>query len=236
VTIVLPGTSGYSFKEWKGNFYPDKLPEKKFLPFYAERLPSVELNNTFYRLPTASAVDGWCHAVPDAFRFSVKAPQRITHLKRLKDVDELVDQFARLVLGFSHKLGVVLFQFPPQFGLNFERLERLGEVWPKTVPTAVEFRNAAWNTPAVRAWFKARGFMWVLNHNDDEPNDPLEETTFRDASGNGQLYLRLRRLEYTQVELSETKHRLSVMDLDRAFVFFKHEISGPRYAKWLLDA
>jgi uncharacterized protein YecE (DUF72 family) len=196
----------------------------------------VELNNTFYRMPTASAVEGWCSAVPDTFRFSVKAPQRITHLKRLKDVDDLVAQFAELVRSFGTKLGVVLFQFPPQFGLNMERLERWGEVWPRTFPTALEFRNTAWNTPSVRQWMKERGLMWVLNNNDEEPNDPLDERTFIEASGNGQLYLRLRRLEYSQDELASIKQRLGAIDLERAFVFFKHEVSGPRYATWLLEA
>lgn len=236
VTHVLPGTSGYSFKEWKGHFYPDKLPEKQFLPFYSERLPCVELNNTFYRMPTAALVEGWCRAVPESFCFSVKAPQRITHLKRLKDVDELVAEFAQLVQGFGNRLGVVLFQFPPQFGLNFERLERLGALWPAAIPTAVEFRNPAWNTPVVRDWLRARGFMWVLNNNDEEPNDPLDEGTFSSAAGNRQLYLRLRRLEYSRAELATIKQRLSGLDLERAFVFFKHEVSGPRYATWMLEA
>lgn len=236
MTQVLPGTSGYSFKEWKGHFYPDKLPEKKFLPYYAERLPCVELNNTFYRMPTTASVEGWCSAVPETFRFSVKAPQRITHLKRLNDVDELVAEFARLVHGFGSRLGVVLFQFPPQFGLNFERLERWGELWPKEFPTAVEFRNPAWNIPLVRDWLKTRGIMWVLNNNDEEPNDPLDEATLSRSAGNRQLYLRLRRAEYSQEELLTVKRRLTDLDLDRAFVFFKHEVSGPLYATRMLEA
>lgn len=235
MTQVLSGTSGYSFKEWKGNFYPAKLADKKLLPFYAERLPCVELNNTFYRMPTVSAVNGWCSAVSETFRFSVKAPQRITHLKRLKDVDDLVRAFAELVHAFGNKLGVVLFQFPPQFGLNMERLERWGELWPTSVPTALEFRNPAWNSPPVRQWLKQRGLMWVLNNN-EEPNDELEEHVFEQASGNGELYLRLRRMKYTQDELVHIKQRLKAANLNRAFVFFKHEVNGPQYATWLLQA
>lgn len=233
---VFVGTSGYSFKTWKGHFYPAKLPERQFLPFYAERLETVELNNTFYRTPSPEAIAGWRSAVPPAFRFSVKAPQRITHLSRLKDVS-LVGPFAELMAGFGEQLGVVLFQFPPQFGLNMERLYAFRDAWPRDLPTALEFRNSAWDIPATREWMRAEGFAWVVNDAayDAEPADAsnLEAEHLRAALGGGVSYVRLRRPAYTETELATWAERLKGGGAERCFVFFKHEVSGPQYAATL---
>lgn len=240
MTQVFVGTSGYSFKTWKGHFYPAKLPERQFLPFYAERLETVELNNTFYRTPSAEAIAGWRSAVPPTFRFSVKAPQRITHLSRLKDVS-LLGPFAELMVGFGEQLGVVLFQFPPQFGLNLERLRALRDAWPRHVPTALEFRNAAWDIPEVREWMRAEGFAWVVNDAADDVGDAdetahelkLDAEHVRAASGGGVSYVRLRRPAYTEVELATWADRLKSGGAERCFVFFKHEVGGPQYAATL---
>src|SRR6476646_6716163 len=107
------GTSGYSYKEWKGSFYPEKLPAKDMLPYYAERLQAVELNNTFYRMPQPSMVESWKDQVPESFRFSVKASQRITHFKRLNEVSEETRLMVDTVSALEDRLGVILFQLPP---------------------------------------------------------------------------------------------------------------------------
>lgn len=240
---ILAGTSGYSFKEWRGSFYPEKFPERQFLPYYAERLPTVELNNTFYRMPTAEAIAGWCGHVSPAFEFSVKAPQRITHIKRLKDVDDVLTGFADLVTGFGERLGVVLFQFPPQFKLNLERLRAFREVWPRKIPTALEFRHDSWDVPEVRAWLRTEGLGWVLNDSDDEQaaevassSRSVPDVAALDAAVGGDvLYARLRRETYSEVELATWAERLRAVTAKQVFVFFKHEVRGPGYAQFLLE-
>src|ERR1700733_11403846 len=110
---VLVATSGYSYKEWKGPFYPDKLPAKDFLRYYAERLPTVEVNNTFYRMPTAKLIEGWASEVPEGFTFAVKAPQRITHMAKLVGAGETTEAFVRIASALGARLGPLLFQLPP---------------------------------------------------------------------------------------------------------------------------
>ena len=117
------GTSGYSYKEWKGSFYPEKLAAKDMLPYYAERLKAVELNNTFYRMPQPSMVESWRAQVPDDFRFSVKASQRITHFKRLKEAGDETKSLLETIAVLENRLGVVLFQLPPNMKKDIERLE-----------------------------------------------------------------------------------------------------------------
>lgn len=244
---VFVGTSGYSFKEWKGHFYPAKIPDKQLLPYYAERLATVELNNTFYRTPTVEAIAGWCNAVPPHFRFSVKAPQRITHVSRLKDM-EPVRHFAGLVSGFGERLGVVLFQFPPQFRCEFDRLRAFRDAWPRAIPTALEFRNASWDNPDVRAWMRDEGLAWVVNDGDEsdviaegeraeagEPAAvPAESSALLHAAiGSGLVYLRLRRAAYDEALLAAWAQALHVTAAARGFVFFKHEVQGPAYAATL---
>ncbi|HEX6046720.1 MAG TPA: DUF72 domain-containing protein, partial [Pyrinomonadaceae bacterium] len=117
------GTSGYSYKEWKGSFYPEKLAAKDMLPYYASKLPAVELNNTFYRLPKRSMVESWKAQVPETFRFCVKASQRITHFKRLKEAEEATKYMLDTVSALDDRLGVVLYQLPPNMKKDLDRLE-----------------------------------------------------------------------------------------------------------------
>ena len=112
---VLVGTSGYNYTEWKGSFYPEKLSSKKMLPFYAERLPTVEINYTFYRMPTERLLAGWSEVTPDHFRFTLKAPRRITHEARLRGSEEATAAFCGAAQTLGVKLGVLLFQLPPSF-------------------------------------------------------------------------------------------------------------------------
>lgn len=247
MTQVLSGTSGYSFKQWRGAFYPEKLSEKLFLPYYAERLCTVELNNTFYRMPTVAAVSGWCSAVSPDFRFSVKAPQRITHMTRLKEPEVLLADFERVVRGFGPQLGVVLFQFPPQFSVKFERLQEFRRLWPRELPTALEFRHPSWDNDEVRAWMREHELAWVVNDGDEaedeepgalpaaSPADGPDQARLEAAVGGGLLYVRLRKAEYTEAELTQWAQRLAATSAATAFAFFKHEVQGPGYALALRD-
>ncbi len=154
--MIYVGTSGYSYKEWKGSFYPEKIPAKDMLPYYASRLQAVELNNTFYRLPQPSMVESWKAQVPENFRFSVKASQRITHFKRLKDVSEETRFMLETVSALEDRLGVVLFQLPPNMKKDLERLETFLKGLPRETPPLLSFgirrglTTTCWNCFAVR--------------------------------------------------------------------------------------
>src|SRR4030095_14673492 len=138
------GTSGYSYKEWKGSFYPEKLPAKEMLAYYSSRLPTVAINNTFYRLPQKSMLESWKEQVPRTFKFSVKASQRITHFKRLKDVQEETNYFLDTVTVLEDQLGVILFQLPPNMKKDLERLQDFLSGLPPQTRAAFEFRHPTW--------------------------------------------------------------------------------------------
>src|SRR5436309_12265331 len=139
--MIYVGTSGYSYKKWKGSFYPEKIAAKDMLPYYASRLQAVELNNTFYRLPQRTMVESWKAQVPDSFRFSVKASQRITHFKRLKDTAAETQFMLETVSTLEDRLGIVLFQLPPNMKKDLERLETFLKDLPADTPAAFEFRH-----------------------------------------------------------------------------------------------
>jgi uncharacterized protein YecE (DUF72 family) len=138
---LFVGTSGYSYKEWKGSFYPKDIKPDKMLDFYSERFSTVEINNTFYRIPQRSVLEKWKKQVPEDFRFSIKAPQRITHMKKLQDVDEDIRYFINIIISLGNKLGIVLFQFPPYFRKNLELLQNFTNLLPKNINAAFEFRH-----------------------------------------------------------------------------------------------
>src|SRR5262245_13766148 len=138
------GTSGYSYPEWKGSFYPAKLPAKQMLGFYAARFPTVEINNTFYRPPTASVLEAWAAQVPTDFRFALKAPQQITHIHKLADVGELVSSFLEAAGILRERLGPLLFQLPPHFQKDAARLRSFLALLPPGCRAALEFRHPSW--------------------------------------------------------------------------------------------
>jgi uncharacterized protein YecE (DUF72 family) len=138
------GTSGYSYKEWKGSFYPEKIPAKEMLPYYASRLPAVEINNTFYRLPQPSVLENWREQVPASFRFSVKASQRITHFKRLKDVAEETGYLLDTAAALADRLGPILFQLPPNMKKDLPRLQIFLDCLPAGTRATFEFRHPTW--------------------------------------------------------------------------------------------
>jgi uncharacterized protein YecE (DUF72 family) len=215
---VLTGTSGYSYKEWKGLFYPEDLPADGMLRYYAERLSAVEINNTFYRMPKAEILSRWAEQVPDRFRFALKASQQITHRQRLKDSAEAVAYFFRVAATLGDRLGPVLFQLPPNFEKDLLRLMAFLEVLPPASRCAFEFRHESWFSDDVFDALKARGCALCLAE-DEELATPVVATA-------GWGYLRLRRQDYGEQDLAERVARLRAQPWEEAYVFFKHEEGG----------
>ena len=224
------GTSGYSYKEWKGNFYPEKLTAREMLPYYATKLSAVELNNTFYRLPQPSMVESWKAQVPDSFRFSVKASQRITHFKRLKDAEAETKYMLETVGGLQEQLGVVLYQLPPNMKKDLERLQVFVTHLPAEIPAAFEFRHPTWFEDDVLETLRGRNLALCISDTDDLPVNQIDRTS-------DWGYLRLRRVNYSAEDLKEWWRRIGIQNWTTAYVFFKHEDegTGPKLAREFLD-
>ncbi len=223
---VLSGTSGYAYKEWKPDFYPEKLVQRKFLEYYAGRLSAVEINNTFYRMPKAEVVEGWAAQVPDTFSFVLKASQRITHKKRLVDCEDEVEYVTRTAMLLGDKLGPMLFQLPPWLRKDTERLAAFLAMLPDGFRAALEFRHESWFCDEVYDVLKARGAALVISQSDKAPDPPVVATA---PFG----YLRLRRTEYDDAARADWAERMRDQPWDEAFVFFKHEddCAGPLMAE-----
>lgn len=225
------GTSGYSYKEWKGSFYPEKLPAKDMLQFYGTQLSSVEINNTFYRMPTGKLLTGWLEQVPEQFRFSIKASRKITHFKRLKGVEEEMEYLFRTLETMGPRLGVVLFQLPPNFKKDLERLEGFMKLLPNDRCCALEFRHDSWFSDDVYEALRSHGSALCYSDRDEELDLPFVNTA---EWG----YLRLRQEQYSPKELNAWVRKIEEQKWKQAFVFFKHEDSGsgPALAKRFLDS
>jgi uncharacterized protein YecE (DUF72 family) len=221
------GTSGYGYKEWQGIFYPEKISPQKMLHFYGERLNAVEINYTFYHMPTERVLASWAEQVPDAFVFTLKAPQVITHLKQLRNVEEEADYFFRTVSVLEGKLGAVLFQFPKSFHArkNFSALEEFLPLIPENVPCAFDFRSSTWLAAGMPDLLRKRGFSLCFEDTDENPAPEIVATA---PWG----YLRLRRSDYAEADLVQWTERVRAQRWERAFVFFKHEeeAAGPAMA------
>jgi len=224
------GTSGYSYKEWKGSFYPEKIPAAEMLSYYASRLPAVELNNTFYRMPQPSLVESWKTQVPGDFRFSVKAAQRITHFKRLKDVAAETKYMLDTVSALEDRLGVVLFQLPPNMKKDLERLETFLRDLPLETPAAFEFRHATWFDNDVLELLRSQNRALCISDTDELPTSHIDKTA-------DWGYLRLRRVQYSESDLQEWLKRIAAQQWKTIFVFFKHEDegTGPKLAAQFID-
>ena len=199
------------------------------LRFYAERLPAVEINSTFYRLPKVSVLESWAAQVPGAFRFVLKASQRITHRKRLRDVADETAYLLRTAAALGPRLGPILFQCPPNLGLDLERLDRFLDLLPLGTRAALEFRHPAWRDAAVHDRLRARDVALVAVDAEDAPGECEPATA---SFG----YLRLRRPGYARAELAGWAARIAAQGWREAFVFFKHEdaAAGPRLAEEFL--
>ena len=213
------GTSGYSYKAWKGSFYPEKLPAAEMLRFYSERLGAVEINNTFYRLPRASVLDTWAGQVPEDFRFALKASRRITHFKRLKEAGDETSYLLRTAARLGERLGVILFQLPPNLPKDLPRLERFLELLDGPTRAAFEFRHPSWLEEDVFERLRERDCALCVA-------DTGEQGETRLISTAGWGYLRLRRPAYERSDLAGWAERLLAQDWEQAFVFFKHEDEG----------
>ncbi|MDE2875061.1 MAG: DUF72 domain-containing protein [Gemmatimonadota bacterium] len=219
------GTSGFSYKEWKGSFYPDKLPANRMLEYYSRRLPSVEINNTFYRLPRAEMLEKWASQVPDDFAFVLKASRRITHMKRLKDAGDPLEYLVRTAVGaLGERLGPILFQLPPYLRADVPRLRDFLAIVPKEVRAAFEFRHDSWFSDDVYQALADRGAALVTADTGEGEAPVVETATFG--------YARLRRPGYGEGELAGWAGALARPGWSDVFVFFKHEDegAGPRMA------
>ena len=224
---VRVGTSGYNYPEWKGSFYPADMKPARMLPYYAERFSTVEINATFYRMPTASTVEGWAKAVPETFTFVLKAPQRITHFARLKNIDDPLRFFCDTAALLRARLGPLFFQLPPSFKKDVSRLNDLLVQLPPDRRAAFEFRHSSWFDDDV--YERLRTYNAALCIADTE-----EGSTPAMASADWG-YLRLRAVDYTDAQLADwigTMRRIG-SGWNDAFVFFKHEEhgTGPALAK-----
>ncbi len=221
------GTSGYSYKEWKGTFYPRKLPAKQMLSYYSAHFRTVEINYTFKRLPTASVLQTWADAVPADFQFALKAPEQITHRKRLKDVGDAVANFLKIAGKFKKRLGPLLFQLPPNFKKDAPRLRAFLALLPRKRRVAFEFRHPSWLDDEV--FELLRDHRATLCIADDVLEVPVVATTDWGC-------LRLRRPAYSAAALKAWMKRIRKQDWRDVFVFFKHEDEGkgPRFAKRFL--
>jgi len=213
------GTSGYSYKEWKGNFYPEDLPAKEMLSYYSRRLPAVEINNTFYRLPQASMIENWKEQVPKDFRFSIKATQRITHIKRLKNAAEETKYLLETAALLEQRLGVVLFQLPPNSKKDAERLKDFLALLPSDRRAAFEFRHESWFDDETLDLLRAKDCALVVSDTDEKSLSEIISTA-------NWGYLRLRRTSYNKDDLVDWMKRVRDQKWKDAFVFFKHEDEG----------
>jgi uncharacterized protein YecE (DUF72 family) len=218
---VLVGTSGYAYKEWKGSFYPADIKPPDMLRFYAERFPTVEVNNTFYRTPRANVLAAWAAQVPPGFLFVLKGPQRITHLKRLKDAQEPLAYLLEAVAVLGPQLGPLLFQLPPYLKKDIDRLRDFLALLPEGRPAAFEFRHESWLDEETFDALRAKNAAFVSADTDEtgEAGAPVVPTA-------DWGYLRLRRCDYTDADLGAWADRIEAQPWGRAFVFFKHEEAG----------
>ncbi|HEY8536899.1 MAG TPA: DUF72 domain-containing protein [Vicinamibacterales bacterium] len=229
--MIWVGTSGYNYPEWKGSFYPETLPASKMLAYYAARFPTVEINYTFYRMPTERILAGWAAGTPSPFRFTLKAPKRITHDARLRGVGELVRGFCEVAGSLGDKLGVLLFQLAPSFRRDLAALDGLLADLPPGARAAFEFRHPSWFDDAVYERLRARNLALCIADT-DRLSTPLVETA---SYG----YFRLRDEGYTDADLDRwadvIRQRGDVWG--ETFVYFKHEEEGkgPEFARALMD-
>jgi len=212
------GTSGYSYKEWKGKFYPDDIAADAMLSYYARHFTTVEINSTFYRMPTEKMLAQWSQQVPAEFAFVLKTSRKITHIKRLKNVDEELSYLLRTVATLGAKLGPLLVQLPPNLKSDVARLAEFLQLVPSGARTALEFRHQSWFDAAVYSVLREHDVALVTSDAADSSPSLISTADWG--------YVRLRREEYSDADLQSWCDRLREQPWSRAFVFFKHEAEG----------
>ncbi len=229
---IWVGTSGYNYPEWKGSFYPEKLPTAKMLPYYAERFSTVEINYTFYRTPTAKILEGWNRETPDRFKLTLKAPKRITHDARLKDCAEKMDYFLKTAATLGPKLGALLFQLPPNLKKDLARFDAFLETFPPQVCATFEFRHESWLDEEIYARLKARNLALCVADS-EKLSTPVVITA-------DYAYFRLRDEGYQKKDIVRWAQtiREKTAHCSDVFVYFKHEEEGkgPEFARLLIDS
>lgn len=224
------GTSGYSYKEWKGTFYPPTLPVKQMLAYYGEHFKTVEINYTFKRLPTPEMLQTWASAVPAEFKFALKAPEQITHRKRLNDVGDALANFLDAAGRLKKRLGPLLFQLPPNFKKDVPRLQAFLALLPRRRRMAFEFRHPSWFDEEVFGLLRDRRVALCIADEKDDLRVPFVATADWGC-------LRLRRPAYDNAVLKKWVKQVRQQDWRDVFVFFKHEDEGkgPRFAKRFME-
>lgn len=235
---VYCGTSGFSYAEWKGSFYPEKLPNKDMLGFYAAKLPSVEINNTFYRMPRKSVLEGWASQTPDKFRFTIKASRRITHFKKLKDAADLLEYLLGGLSALGTRKGPVLFQLPPTMKADVPLLEEFlataASIYEQqsldgAFLPAFEFRHPSWFEESVYAALRKGNAALVSGDLDEaEKEPPLVRTA-------DHVYLRLRKTDYQPGEVEAWAEKVQSLGVTAVYAYFKHEVMGPGLAMQLQE-
>ncbi|HEV8581621.1 MAG TPA: DUF72 domain-containing protein [Thermoanaerobaculia bacterium] len=224
------GTSGYAYKEWKGTFYPEDLPEKQWLHYYGQRFRTVEINNTFYRMPKRTVVEAWADDVPADFKFVLKASQRITHMQRLKNAGDTLSYLIQAAAVLEQRLGPLLFQLPPNLKKDVPRLREFLDLLPPPCRVAFEFRHASWFDEEVFALLRDHRAALCIAEGEEDLEVPFVST-------GDWGYLRLRRPDYSDADLKAWLERVREPGWQDAFVFFKHEDEGkgPQMAERFLE-
>ena len=230
--MIWVGTSGYNYPEWKGSFYPEKLPAAKMLSYYAERFPTVEINYTFYRAPNEKILQGWDAATPGRFKLTLKAPKRITHDARLRDCGDRVRQFLETAAVLGPKLGALLFQLPPNLKKDLALFDAFLETFPPRVCAAFEFRHTSWLDEEIYARLRARNLALCVADS-EKLSTPVELTA-------DYAYFRLRDEGYGQADIERWARVIEerTSQCRDVYVYFKHEESGkgPEFARQLIAA
>jgi uncharacterized protein YecE (DUF72 family) len=226
---VFVGTSGYNYPEWRGSFYPEKFATDKMLAFYAGRFRTVEINYTFYRLPTEKLLTGWAAATPDHFTFTLKAPRRITHDAKLQRCEDLLQAFCRTARTLGPKLATLLFQLPPTFKKNVDVLRAFVELLPDDGRTAFEFRHESWLDEETLDVLRSRNVALCIADS-EKMSTPVQMTA-------DYTYLRLRDEGYQDADIGRWASTIRNLNVSQAYVYFKHEEQGlgPAFAQKLID-
>ena len=229
--MIWIGTSGYNYPEWKGSFYPADLSAAKMLPYYAARFPTVEINYTFYRMPTEKLVGGWASQTPSPYRITLKAPRRITHDNRLKNVGDLVAGFCSVAGTLGDKLGALLFQLPPNLKKDLALFDAFLAELPPKAPAAFEFRHVSWLDEEVYARLAARNLALCVADS-EKLSTPVRVTA-------DYAYFRLRDEGYTADDIARWGDSIkeATSGCRDVFVYFKHEDEGkgPEFARVLIE-
>ena len=227
---VFVGTSGYNYPEWRGTFYPEKFSTDKMLAYYAERFPTVEINYTFYRMPTEKLLAGWSAGTPETFTFTLKAPRRITHDSKLQRCEDALQTFCRTAKTLGSKLAVLLFQLPPNFKKNADVLREFVALLPEGTRAAFEFRHESWLDAETYDTLRSRNVALCVADS-EKMSTPVEVTA-------DYAYLRLRDEGYQQPDIERWAQTIKMLSVPDAFVYFKHEEHGlgPEFAKRLIES